>query len=511
MASFSSFSSNDHLFYAATAIFVSTLLFLAARKTKSKQLNLPPGPPGWPVVGNLFQFSQSGKQFYEYVRDLLPKYGPIFTLKMGTRTLIIITTPDLAHEALVEKGLVFASRPPENPTRSIFSCNQFSVNSAFYGPVWRSLRRNMVQEMLSTTRLKGFYGVRVVAMDRLMDRFRAEAELNHGLVSVIRNVRFVVFCILVSLCFGVEVDDKETIERIDHIMKTVLITVSPRLDHFLPILGPFYSKQRKRVEEVREEQIKTLVPFIENRRLAIQNPESDKTEAKFSYLDTLFDLKIEGRETGMTQEELVTLCSEFLNGGTDTTATAVEWGIARLIQYPEIQSKLYSEIKSTVGDRKVDEKDIPKLEYLNAFTKELLRKHPPTYFTLTHAVSEPMKLGGYDIPTYANVEFFLPSIAGDPKNWSDPDVFNPDRFLSGKEDADLTGARGVKMMPFGVGRRICPGLGMGMLHVNLMLARMVQAFEWSLPSTQRTVDFSGKLEFTVVMKNPLQAVIKPRI
>ncbi|KAI3844867.1 hypothetical protein MKX03_008298 [Papaver bracteatum] len=502
-------SSNYNLFFFTTISFLVSALFFVKYLRRSK-VNLPPGPPGWPIVGNLFQFSRSGKQFFEYIKDLQQIYGPIFTIQMGTRTIVIITTPELAHEALIEKGTILASRPKENSTRTIFSSNKFTVNSADYGPVWRSLRRNMVSEMLSSTRLRGFYGVRVTAMDRLINRFKTEAESTQGVVSVIKNVRFAVFCILISLCFGVEMDE-ETIVNIDETMQSVLYTVMPRLDDYLPLLSPFYLKQRKKAKQVRENQIKTLVPFIERRRSSIANPELDTTEAKFSYLDTLFELKVEGRKSAMSNAELVTLCSEFLNGGTDTTSTAVEWGIARLIQNPEIQRKLYEDIKSTVGDRVVDEKDIPNLVYLNAFTKELLRKHPPTYFTLTHAVAEPVKLAGYDIPTYVGLEFFLTAIAEDPKHWSDPVQFNPDRFLSGKEDADLTGVRGVKMMPFGIGRRICPGMNMGTLHVNLIIARMVQAFEWCAPDDTTEIDFSEKLVFTVLMRNPLQAKIKPRV
>ncbi|KAF8397876.1 hypothetical protein HHK36_016801 [Tetracentron sinense] len=506
----SSLASYDHLFFTAVAFLISALIFLISRKSKSKSLKLPPGPPGWPVVGNLFQVALSDKQFFQYVRDIQPKYGPIFTLYMGSRTLIIVSSAELAREALIEKGQVFASRPRETPTRTIFSSNKFTVNSAVYGPAWRSLRRNMVQGMLSAARLKEFHGVRDSAMDRLIDRLRDEADSNGGVVFVLKNARFAVFCILLSMCFGVEMN-QHTIDRIDEVLKDVLITVLPRLDDFLPILSLLFPKQRKRAMEVREVQLKTLVPFVEMRRSILKNPGSDKAAASFSYLDTLFDLTIEGRKSSPTDAELVSLCSELINGGTDTTATALEWGIARLIENPLIQSKLYAEIKSTVGDRKVDEKDLEKMEYLNAFSKELLRKHPPTYFSLTHAAVEPgATLGGYDIPADANLEFFLPPISEDPKLWTDPEKFDPDRFLSGKEDADITGVTGVKMMPFGVGRRICPGLNMATIHVNLMLARMVQEFEWSALPTQRKLDFSEKLEFTVVMKTSLQAMIKPR-
>lgn len=497
-----------NLMFTAMAMVVSLWLMLVlARKLISKKPNLPPGPPGWPLVGNLFQAARSGKQFFEFVRDLVPEYGPIFTLKMGTRTMIIITGADLAYEALIEKGQVFATRPDENPTRNIFSCNKFTVNSSSYGPVWRSLRRNLVQNMLSSSRIKEFHNLRLIAVERLINRLKMEADANNGVVWVLKNVRFAFFCILLAMCFGLDLDE-ETNERVDHMMKKILITLEPRVDDFLPILGVFFSKQKERAMEVRREQLETLVPLIKQRRFA----RDESSVISFSYLDTLFDLEIEGRKAGLNDTEIVTLCSEFLNGGTDTTATAIEWVIARFIDNPDIQSKLFDEIVKTVGkDKKIDEKDIEKMPYLNALTKELLRKHPPTYFVLSHAVTEPSKLAGYDIPLGTTVEFFTPPIGNDPKIWSDPEKFNPDRFLTGGEDADITGVTGVKMMPFSIGRRICPGASMATIHLNLMIARLVQEFEWSAYPEGKKVDFGEKLEFTVVMKNPLRAKIRPRV
>jgi cytochrome P450 len=347
-------------------------------------------------------------------------------------------------------------------------------------------------------------------MDKLIARIKSEADANDGTVFVLRNARFAVFCILLTMCFGIDLDE-ETIERVDQMMKTVLLVLDPRIDDYLPLLSPFFSKQRKRVQVVRREQIQTLVPLIEKRRSILQNPESNPNAMPFSYIDSLFDLEIEGRKSTPTNAEIVTLVSEFINGGTDTTGTAIEWAIARIIENPLIQTKLYDEIKSTVGDKAVEEKDAEKMVYLNAFVKELLRKHPPTYFSLTHAVTEPATLAGYDIPTDTNVEIFLPGISEDPKIWKDPVRFDPDRFLTGGEEADMIGTGGIKMIPFGVGRRICPGLSMATVHINLMIARMVQEFEWSSYPEGSKVDMSEKLEFTVVMKNSLRAKVKPRV
>ncbi|KAJ6690583.1 hypothetical protein OIU85_006798 [Salix viminalis] len=107
--------------------------------------------------------------------------------------------------------------------------------------------------MLSSSSIKEFRGVRDSAMDTLIDRLRTEAEANSGAVWVISNVRFAVFCILLAMCFGIEMDD-ETIVKMDQVMKSVLMVLNPRIDDLLPILSPFFSKERRRVQEVRKEQ-----------------------------------------------------------------------------------------------------------------------------------------------------------------------------------------------------------------------------------------------------------------
>ncbi|GJN27723.1 hypothetical protein PR202_gb15769 [Eleusine coracana subsp. coracana] len=207
----------------------------------------------------------------------------------------------------------------------------------------------------------------------------------------------------------------------------------------------------------------------------------DDVVAPFSYLDSLLDdLRVEGRGDVAANDGLL--------------------------------ARLHAEVMDHVGDaRPVDDKDTDAMPYLQAFVKELLRKHPPTYFSLTHAAVQPgSKLAGYDIPTDANLDIFLPTISEDPKLWDRPTEFDPDRFLAGGETADITGSAGIRMIPFGAGRRICPGLAMGTTHIALMVARMVQAFEWSAHPSQPKLDFKDRVEFTVVMDRPLRAAVKPR-
>ncbi|XP_066345127.1 cytochrome P450 77A4-like [Miscanthus floridulus] len=506
-----------------TAVAAIAALAVAVAVTRYNRrymgLRLPPGPPVWPIVGNLFQVAFSGKLFIHYIRDLRKEYGPILTLRMGERTLVIISSAELAHEALVEKGREFASRPRENTTRNIFSSNKFTVNSAVYGAEWRSLRRNMVSGMLSTSRLREFAHARRRAMDRFVSRMRAEAAASPDGASVwvLRNARFAVFCILLDMTFGLLDLHEEHILHIDAVMKRVLLAVGVRMDDYLPFLRPFFWRHQRRALAVRREQIDTLLPLISRRRAILRDmksssPPDPNVAAPFSYLDSVLDLHIEGRDGAPTDDELVTLCAELINGGTDTTATAIEWGMARIVDNPSIQARLHEEIMQQVGDaRPVDDKDTDAMPYLQAFVKELLRKHPPTYFSLTHAAVQPgSKLAGYDVPVHANLDIFLPTISEDPKLWDRPTEFDPDRFVSGGETADMTGSGGIRMIPFGAGRRICPGLAMGTTHIALMVARMVQAFEWRAHPSQPPLDFMDKVEFTVVMDRPLLAAVKPR-
>lgn len=500
-------------YYRPVALLV-LMVFLALvylKRSSRPKRRLPPGPRGWPLVGNLFQVAFSGKPFMYVVRDLREKFGPIFTLQMGQKTLVIITCPELAHEALIEKGTLFANRPPDTPTKLYFSANKCSVNSAEYGAVWRALRRNLVSEMLNLSRVKDFSWIREWAIDRLIQRLEDEARDNKGRVSVLANVRFSVFSILLCMCFGKQLGE-DIIIHVDDVMKDILLIVEPRIHDFLPILTPFFKKQWKRIRELRRIQIDSILPLINTRRAVLKqgaHTQPGSRDGANAYIDSLMKLELPDGRGKATDEELVTLCSELLSAGTDTTSTALEWAMLRMVMHPDIQETLYQEICGVCGDRKVEEKDIENLPYLNAVVKETLRRHPPGHFVLSHAVTEDCKLRGYDIPYKANVEFYTAWMSFDPSIWPDPMTFNPQRFLDPENEVDITGNKQVKMMPFGVGRRICPALGLGTLHINLILARMVQAFQWSCPDGE-TPDPTEKFAFTVVMNNPLQATIKKR-
>ncbi|OWM77691.1 hypothetical protein CDL15_Pgr017091 [Punica granatum] len=358
--------------------------------------------------------------------------------------------------------------------------------------------------------------IRRWAMENHMERLRREA-LEKGFVEVMSNCRLTICSILICLCFGAKISEDQ-IKNIESVLKEVMLMTAPNIPDFFPILTPIFTRQLRAAKDLRKQQMDCLVPLIQARKAFLEDSSGGGGDIEMAspvgaaYVDSLLALKPPGREGDcLGEEELVTLCSEVISAGTDTSATTLEWALLHLVQEQEIQEKLYKEIVGRAGrNGPITEEDVENMAYLGAVVKETFRRHPPSHFLLSHAVTEETELGGYTIPADANVEFYTAWVTEDPALWKGPDEFRPDRFLDGDGvDADVTGAKGVRMLPFGAGRRICPGMTLGTLHVHLMLARMVQAFKW-FPVPDDPPDPTETFAFTVVMKNPLKAVIVPR-
>ncbi|CAK9309082.1 unnamed protein product [Citrullus colocynthis] len=486
---------------------------------------LPPGPPSIPIITNLLWLRKSPLQIESLLRSFVAKYGPILTLPIGNRPAIFIADRSIAHKALLQNGALFADRPPAPPLSKVITSNQHNISSASYGPLWRLLRRNLTSQILHPSRLRSYAQARKWVLDILFNRLQSQSESENS-VSVIQNFQYAMFCLLVIMCFGDRLDESQ-IREVENVERALLLSFGR-----FNILNfwPKFTKTvlRKRWEaflQLRRNQQKVLIPLIEARRKANQNranraqtDEKEEEEFVVSYVDTLLELKLTDEKRKLTNDELVTLCSEFLNAGTDTTSTALQWIMANLMKNPEIQNKLFAEMKGVIGDgsrEEVKEEDLDKLPYLKAVVLEGLRRHPPGHFLLPHAVKEETMLENYVIPKNGTVNFMVAEMGWDPKVWEDPMEFKPERFMKGGEGEeegggfDITGSKEIKMMPFGVGRRMCPGFGVAILHLEYFIANLIWRFEWKAVKGEE-VSLSEKVEFTVVMEKPLKANINPR-
>ncbi|GMH20699.1 hypothetical protein Nepgr_022540 [Nepenthes gracilis] len=498
---------------------VVDLLFKSKLQGRIKKL--PPGPLAIPIIGDLRYVGKSSGDMEAILRSLSSKFGPIVTLPIGSRSAVFISSRSLAHKALIQNGAVFADRPEARATGKIISSNQHNISSAPYGPTWRLLRRNLTAEILHPTRVKFYSQARKWVLDILLNSLKSDSA-NGVAVKVVDHFSYAMFCLLVLMCFGDKLNENE-IKQIQAVQRQLLLSFNRfQILDFWPRLTRILLRSRwKEFMDKRRDQDEVLFRLIRARKQAKMDREKlrkgnedYKDYTLTCYVDTLLELELEedGGKRYLTEGEMRSLCSEFIDAGTDTTSTALQWIMANLVKQPAVQARLFDEINGVVEAEaeEVREEDLGKIPYLRAVILEGLRRHPPGHFVLPHTVREETELSGYTVPRKTPVNFMVAEIGWDPEVWEDPMEFKPERFLGGGvEEFDITGSKEIKMMPFGAGRRICPGYGLALLHLEYFVANLIWNFEWKAVSGDG-VDLAEKQEFTIVMKHPLRAHISPR-
>ncbi|KAL5767481.1 hypothetical protein ACOSQ2_014264 [Xanthoceras sorbifolium] len=458
--------------------------------------NLPPSPPAFPIIGHLLWLLKPYAEMELILRNLHEKYGPIFTLYIGRKPLIFIATRSLAHEALVQNSAILTDRPPIAPTTKIFTCNQHSISFGSYDPKWRLL----------------------LGMEILVDRLQSHSQ-SGAPVCVVDHFRFSMYSLFALICFGEKLEEKK-VKEIIHSVRSILLNVSRfEILNFWPRLGKILFRKRwQEVYKIWQNVENVMVPLIKSRQKLKEdklNKKNKEDELVVSYVDTLLDLQIpEENNRKLTESEVTSLCAEFLDAGTGTTSTAFQWIMANLVKYPEVQEKLFMEMKKVIGDGKeeLSEEEVERVPYLKAVILEGFRRHPPAHNLLAHAATEDTVLNGFVVPKGVAVNFLVAEMGLDPKAWKDPMAFKPERFLDqGQVVYDITGSKEIKMLPFGAGRRMCAGYNLGILHLEYFVGNLVWKFQWKAMEGDGDVNFAEEDEFTIPMKYSLQANISPRV
>lgn len=511
-------------------IITSTMLLLLIISTAKKRhhgtanLPLPPAPPSVPVVGPLLWLVRARSNLEPAIRELHRRHGPILSLTfLSPRAAIFVSSREVTHRVLVQRGHTFASRPPAIAPFAVLTSGQCTVSSAPYGPLWRSLRRNLTSGVLGHGSRAPLYAPARRWALHLLTSDLAAASGNTGgavAVAVVDCLQFAMFSLLTYMCFGKRLD-RRGVREIEAVQRELFSSyISFQVFAFCPtVTKRLFFRRWQKVLSIRRRQEDIFLPLIEERRKRIKISSMDNDGSMVCcYVDTIISHKLpkEAGDRRLTDSELVSLCTEFLTASVDTIVTALQWIMARVVEQPEIQAKLLDEINRVVSSDKehVDEEDIKSMAYLKALVLEGLRRHPPAHFLLSHAAVEETSLDGHRIPAGRSVNFSVADVAHDENVWSRPEEFLPERFLDGGEGAgtDLTGSREIKMMPFGVGRRICPGLGLALLQLEYFVANMVREFEWGMVDGDcgGGINLAERPEFTVIMEQPLRALVVPR-
>ncbi|XP_044960127.1 cytochrome P450 89A2-like [Hordeum vulgare subsp. vulgare] len=480
------------------------------------------------VVGSLLRRALPIKQMQ--ARLAAAKWALVRDFSAALRKDVVVMDRVTAQHLLVRGGAggAFCNRPPTSAASSVLSRQRHhNIGSAPYGPLWRGIRRNLVSEVFHPSRLRLYAPARRRALCVLVADLREQRKSsNDGLVLAAESMHAAMFGLSAAMCFGGDVDPRLVRAMADGMEDLIRSLVGLRVFAALPALTELIYRERwNNLVTLRRQQEEMYLPLINARRRLRRRPSGEEAA---TYVDTLIDLFVPDYDSAsgpkvpkqmLTDGELVGLCSEFLGAGAEPATAALQWIMANLVKHPDVQEAVRSEIDTVVraDAEEVSEEDLGKLEYLNAVLMETLRLHPTVPSVARQVMPDDhVFLHGRRLAAGTTVQFPLERLARDETAWAEPDRFLPERFLAGGggNGVSLVAAAGsageIKMMPFGAGRRMCPGMGVAMLHLGYFVANLVREFEWTEAEGDLAVDLEPQVRFLNVMRRPLRALLKQR-
>ncbi|KAF4360434.1 hypothetical protein F8388_001905 [Cannabis sativa] len=473
---------------------------------------LPPGPRGWPLVGYL---PYLGEDLHIDLAALVDVYGPIYKFWMGTKLCVVVSSKELVSQVAKEKDTLFANRDM-GVASTIISQGGHDIAFQDYGPDWKKLRKILVREMLSNTVMDDLIGLRREEMRKSVEDIKEKIDtpINIGLLTFQGTIR----CII-SMTIGSSLEGKDSIdaalfyaaaeELVEMLGKPNISDVFPLLKWFdLQKIGRNVSRVNKVFQSVFDNAIA--------RQMKALNSKNSPIVKESKYKDLLTYLverhhENKDKETQITIPEIKAVLTDLFVAATDTIATSVEWTMTELLRHPKVMNKVNEELKQIVGlNNIVEESHLPKLTYLSAVFKEALRVHPPGPFLIPRSAKETTIVGGYTIPKGSAIFLNVWAVQRDPSLWENPLEFIPERFLMGNNvDYNLTG-NNSDYIPFGIGRRICPGVSLGEKMSLYTLASFLHHFDWKLPNDTE-LEISDRFGLVLKKKVALIAIPTPKI
>nr|CAB3468240.1 unnamed protein product [Digitaria exilis] len=409
--------------------------------------------PGLPLLGNLHQLKE--KKPHQTFTKWAEIYGPIYTIKTGASSAVVLNSTQVAKEAMIAKFSSISTRKLSKAL-SILTHEKTMVATSDYGDFHKMVKRFVMTSMLGTSGQKQFRDTRNMMIDNMLGTF-------HTLVN----------------------DDPNAPLNFREVFKNELFRLS-----LIQALGEdvssVYVEEFEKVISKEEIYHATVVDMM----IPVQ--------ARISYLDFLLE------ENTLTDEQLLMLVWEAVIEAADTTLVTTEWAMYEIAKHPEKQDRLYQEIQEVCGNDIVTEDHLSRLPYLNAVFHETLRRHSPVPLVPPRFVHENTNLAGYEIPAGTEMIINLYGCNMNKNDWEEPEEWKPERFLDGRfETADM-----YKTMAFGAGRRACAGSMQAMNISCTAIARFVQEFAWRLKEGDE--DKADTIQLTTNRLYPLHVYLTPR-
>ncbi|XP_020236807.1 cytochrome P450 CYP82D47 [Cajanus cajan] len=512
---------NEYLEAAVAAVIGIVLISYYAyfiKRTRAGSSRKPPAAGGgWPLIGHLHLLGGSGEPPCEALGALADKYGPIFSIRVGVHPAVVVSSWELAKECFTTHDVVISSRPKFTAAK-ILGYDYANFGFSPYGKFWREMRKLTASELLSATRFELLRDIRESEVkSSLKELYREWVERSGGSGELLVEMKAwfgdvnlnVILRMIAGKRYSGKGEDEQQVRRIQRVFREFFrLTGLFVVGDAIPFLG--WLDLGGEVKEMKKTAIEIdsiVSEWLEEHRIIKVSGETAETEQDFIdvLLSVLNGVDLAGYDFDTV---LKATCMILIAGATDTTTVTMIWALSLLLNNRHALKKVQDELDEHVGKKRlVNESDINKLVYLQAVVKETLRLYPAGPLGSPREFTENCTLGGYNIRAGTRFILNVWKLHRDPRIWSNPLEFQPERFLNIHKDMDVKGQH-FELLPFGGGRRLCPGISFGLQMTHLALASLLQAFEITTPSNVE-VDMSATFGLSNMKTSPLEVLVKP--
>ncbi|KAH0856298.1 hypothetical protein HID58_084559, partial [Brassica napus] len=490
------------MWYIIVAVVIFASLLVARNMRKNKK-NLPPGPPRLPIIGNLHQL---GSKPQRSMLELSGKYGPLMSLKFGNVPTVVASSPETVKDVLRTFDADCCSRPYLTyAARVSYNLNDLAFSP--YSKYWREVRKMTVLELYTAKRVQSFRHIREEEVASLVEFVKESASLGNkvNLSNTLMKLSGSVIC---RVGFGINLKGSKLEDTYEEVIReTMEVLGSFAAADYLPIIGRIIDRVTG-LHSKCEKVYKAMDAFFEHSIKQHMEDESLKDDI------IALLLKMERGEAELGEYRLtrnhtkgiLLVSNNVLIAGIDTSGHTITWAMTHMITNPRVLKKAQAEVREVIKNKdNITEEDIEQLEYLKMVVKETVRINPLVPLLIPREASKDIKIAGYDVPKKTWIHVNIWGVHRNPNVWNDPEAFIPERFLD--NEIDYKGLN-FELLPFGSGRRMCPGMGMGMALAHLTLINLLYRFDWKLPEGMEIEDVDLEESYGLVSpkKVPLQLV-----
>ncbi|KAL6658698.1 hypothetical protein ACP70R_002738 [Stipagrostis hirtigluma subsp. patula] len=470
-----------------------------ATKAREQLLSKLPSPPGrLPVIGHLHLV---GALPHVSLRDLAAKHGDgsgLMLLRLGAVPTLVVSSPGAARAVLRTHDHVFASRA-YSPVTDILFYGSTDVAFAPYGEHWRQVRKIATTHLLTNKKVQSYRHARHQEVKLVMAKISEAAATCTAvdLSDLLNSFTNDIICHAVSGKFFKEEGRNKLFRELVETNSSLIGGFN--IEDYFPILVKLDMVKRMvcaKAQKVNKMWDDLLEKLIDDHK---SKPTMQDNDEESDFIDVLLSVQ---QEYNLTRDHIKAQLVVMFEAGTDTSFIVLEYAMVELMQNPNLMTKLQDEVRTSIpkGKEMVTEDDLNGMTYLKAVIKETLRLHAPAPLLVPHLSIADCDIEGYKIPSGTRAIINAWALSRDPSYWERANEFMPERFMEGGSAADMDyKGNNFLYLPFGSGRRICPGINFAISIIEIMLANLVYHFNWELPPgvPERGIDLTESFGVTV--------------